>query len=107
MPSLNIPTTEFKTRAEKLLEHLRAQKLNGIVLFDAQYILYYTGFAFIPTERPIAFVLNTKGERGLLVPREDGIQLPNGTTHPNRPTVNHRAQQTKPAAQAIIRSYRF
>ncbi len=69
MPSLNIPTTEFKTRAEKLLEYIRAQKLNGVVLFDAHYILYYTGFAFIPTERPIAFVMNAKGERGLFVPR--------------------------------------
>ena len=44
MPSLNIPTTEFKTRSEKLLEHVRAQKLNGVVLFDAHYILYLSGF---------------------------------------------------------------
>src|SRR5205807_2748333 len=33
------------------------------------YVLYYTGFAFIPTERPVAFALNAGGEGGMLVPR--------------------------------------
>jgi Xaa-Pro aminopeptidase len=56
--SLKIPDAEFQARAEALLEHLRAEKLTGVVLFDRHYILYYTGFAFIPTERPIAFVMN-------------------------------------------------
>ena len=40
-----------------------------MVLFDRDYVLYYTGFAFIPTERPIAFVMNVQGETGLFVPR--------------------------------------
>jgi Xaa-Pro aminopeptidase len=40
-----------------------------VVLFTTDYVLYYTGFAFIPTERPIAFVMNQKGERGMFVPR--------------------------------------
>ena len=52
-----------------MLEHLQAEKLTGVVLFDHFYILYYTGFAFIPTERPIAFVMNANGERALFVPR--------------------------------------
>lgn len=67
--SINISQTEFRARAEALLEHVRAQSLSGVVLFDGDYILYYTGFAFIPTERPIAFVMNAAGERGLFVPR--------------------------------------
>lgn len=33
------------------------------------YILYYTGFAFIPTERPVAFVMNASGDTALFVPR--------------------------------------
>ena len=37
---------------------------SGAVLFDPYYVLYYTGFAFIPTERPIAFVVSADGERG-------------------------------------------
>ncbi len=33
------------------------------------YLLYYIGFAFAPTERPMAFLLNADGEGGMLVPR--------------------------------------
>jgi Xaa-Pro aminopeptidase len=69
MTSLHISESEYKTRSDRLLELLQRQKLNGVVLFDQYYILYYTGFAFIPTERPIAFVMNTRGERALFVPR--------------------------------------
>ena len=36
-----------------------------MVLFDRDYVLYYSGFAFIPTERPIGFVMNAQGERAL------------------------------------------
>ncbi len=67
--SINITPSEFQSRAEKLLEHLRTQELTGAVLFDRFYVLYYTGFAFIPTERPIAFVMNASGEKALFVPR--------------------------------------
>ena len=67
--TLSIPPTEFQSRADNLLAHLRAEKLNGVALFDNYYILYYTGFAFIPTERPIAFVMNAKGEKAMFVPR--------------------------------------
>ena len=69
MTSISISPQEYQTRAGRLLEHLQAEKLTGVVLFDHFYILYYTGFAFIPTERPIAFVMNANGERALFVPR--------------------------------------
>ena len=39
------------------------------MLFDPYYVLYYAGFAFAPTERPIAFVLSADGTRALVVPR--------------------------------------
>src|SRR5919198_5336562 len=67
--SINIAPAEFASRADRLLEHIRAQSLSGIVLFDNAYILYFTGFAFIPTERPIAFVMNARGDQAMLVPR--------------------------------------
>ncbi|MBI3241842.1 MAG: aminopeptidase P family protein [Chloroflexi bacterium] len=67
--SINIPPVEFEARAARLLEHVQAQGLSGVVLFDSHYILYFTGFAFIPTERPIAFVMNAKGEKAMFVPR--------------------------------------
>jgi len=67
--SIKIPTKEYRARCEVLLEHIKLSGLTGVVLFDNCYILYYAGFAFIPTERPVAFVMNTKGEKALFVPR--------------------------------------
>lgn len=69
MPPLEISAAEHRARCDRLTEHLAAQELAGAVLFDRDYILYYTGFAFIPTERPMAFVLPRSGERMLFVPR--------------------------------------
>ena len=67
--SIRIPAAEFKARSEALLEHVKQAHLSGIVLFDNVNILYFTGFAFIPTERPMAFAMNADGERALYVPR--------------------------------------
>jgi Xaa-Pro dipeptidase len=67
--SINISPEEYQIRTDKLLDHILTERLSGVVLFENHYILYFTGFAFIPTERPIAFVMNAKGERGLFVPR--------------------------------------
>ena len=67
--SIKISTQEYQARGDVLLEHLKLSGLTGAVLFDNYYILYYAGFAFIPTERPVAFVMNTKGEKALFVPR--------------------------------------
>ncbi len=68
-PSIQIPQAEFELRVQKLVEHLQSEELSGTVLFDSYYVGYYTGFAFIPTERPMAFVVNATGERALFVPR--------------------------------------
>ncbi|MBN1813914.1 MAG: aminopeptidase P family N-terminal domain-containing protein, partial [Anaerolineae bacterium] len=67
--ALKIPQTEFQSRLDRLSAYLKAEGFSGVVLFDRDYVLYYTGFAFIPTERPIAFVMNARGETGLFVPR--------------------------------------
>lgn len=69
MMSMNIPPVEYQARSEQLLSYMQNESLSGVVLFDHYYIQYYTGFAFIPTERPIAFVMNKRGERALFVPR--------------------------------------
>jgi len=66
---LKISDAEHQKRCERLLEYLTERGLQGVVLFDRDYILYYTGFSFIPTERPIGFVMNARGQRGLFVPR--------------------------------------
>jgi Xaa-Pro dipeptidase len=69
LTSIQISTAEYKARTQALLDNLQEHGLSGVVLFDNHYILYYTGFAFIPTERPVAFVMNSAGEKALFVPR--------------------------------------
>jgi len=67
--SIAIAPEEHRARCDALLERTRAERLEGAVLFDPYYVLYYAGFAFAPTERPIALVLGADGERALVVPR--------------------------------------
>jgi Xaa-Pro aminopeptidase len=69
LTSIKISSAEHRSRAEQLLHHILSFDLLGVILFDSNYILYYTGFAFIPTERPIAYIMNAQGEEGLFVPR--------------------------------------
>jgi Xaa-Pro aminopeptidase len=67
--SIAIGPDEHRARCDALLEHARGAELSGVVLFDPYYVLYYAGFAFVPTERPIALVLGGDGTRALVVPR--------------------------------------
>jgi Xaa-Pro aminopeptidase len=66
---LKIRDDEHRQRCERLLKYVQSANLSGVVLFDGDYVLYYSGFAFVPTERPMAFVMNAQGERRLFVPR--------------------------------------
>jgi Xaa-Pro aminopeptidase len=69
LTSIAISREEHTARVERLCEHLAASSLSGAVLFDPYYVLYYSGFAFIPTERPIAFAVSAEAEPAMLVPR--------------------------------------
>jgi Xaa-Pro dipeptidase len=66
---MKIQEAEYRERTERLASYARDEGLDGIVLFDPAYVLYYVGFAFVPTERPMAFTVNADGEGGMLVPR--------------------------------------
>lgn len=63
-----ISREERSARARLAFDHLPSS-VDGLVLFDDQFIFYYSGFAFFPTERPIALVVTREGERTLFVPR--------------------------------------
>lgn len=67
--TLKISDAEHQARCDLLQAHLAKVDCSGVVIFSRDYILYYAGFAFIPTERPIAFVMNAEGERAMFVPR--------------------------------------
>jgi Xaa-Pro aminopeptidase len=66
---MRIGEDEFAARRSGLAAALDGRGLSGAVLFDPQYVHYYTGFFFIPTERPIAFAMSAAGRGGMLVPR--------------------------------------
>jgi Xaa-Pro dipeptidase len=67
--SIAITADEHRARCDQLLQRVLEDGLGGIVLFDPYYVLYYAGFAFAPTERPIALVVGPDGNRTLVVPR--------------------------------------
>jgi Xaa-Pro dipeptidase len=66
---MRIEESEYRERTSRLADYARGEGLDGVVLFDPTYVLYYVGFAFVPTERPMAFALNVDGKGGMLVPR--------------------------------------
>jgi Xaa-Pro aminopeptidase len=66
---MRITEQEFAARRDVFASRLGERGLAGAVLFDPHRVLYYTGFAFIPTERPIAFAIASDGRGGMLVPR--------------------------------------
>jgi Xaa-Pro dipeptidase len=66
---VRIQEAEYRGRTSRLAAYARDEGLDGVVLFDPAYVLYYVGFAFVPTERPMAFALNADGQGGMLVPR--------------------------------------
>jgi Xaa-Pro dipeptidase len=65
---LPVSQAERIERARDAFEFVPAS-VDALVLFDEQYVQYYSGFIFIPTERPIGLVLSRDGARTLFVPR--------------------------------------
>jgi Xaa-Pro aminopeptidase len=66
---VRISDEEFAARRSDFAARLEERGLSGAVLFDPHYVHYYSGFFFIPTERPLAFALAADGSGGMLVPR--------------------------------------
>jgi Xaa-Pro aminopeptidase len=84
--SIAVTPAEYRTRREALIARAREQGLSGVVLFDSTYVLYYVGFAFIPTERPIALVLSAGGEAAMVVPR---LEVEHAQQQPGVDRVEH------------------
>jgi Xaa-Pro dipeptidase len=70
-PSLATPidAQEHRERRERLLGHPDAAGLDALVWWGSHRVMYLSGFAFVPTERPIALVIAAGGETVLFVPR--------------------------------------
>ena len=90
-----IPTSELEARRAKLREHLEGYGLPGCVLFDADYIQYFTSFNFLATERPVAFVAARQASMAVFVPEFEVERVEAETTfervesYPEYPGVEH------------------
>ena len=67
--TLRISDSEYQQRRERLAEHARQQGAAAALVFEAPRVLYYSGFAFYPTERPVALIVTAEAESHLFVPR--------------------------------------
>jgi len=68
MVQLRISDSEYMHRRRTILERIGDRGMTGLILFGATNVSYFSRFGFIPTERPMAFVL-TADSSALLVPR--------------------------------------
>jgi Xaa-Pro dipeptidase len=64
-----ITALEYRSRRERLLAHPLAEGCDGFVWWGNHRVFYLSGFAFAPTERPIALLVGRSGETVLFVPR--------------------------------------
>ena len=98
---MRIQEDEYRRRTAALADHARERGLEGVVLFDPTYVLYYAGFAFVPTERPMAFALNVDGEGGMLVPRlerehaEANALVQHVADYPEYPSETHPSESLR------------
>ena len=92
---MDLPAAELESRRERLLEHVRRERLTGYVLFDASYIRYVAGFNFLSTERPVVFAQNTAGDAVVFVPEFEVERVRAETaferieSYPEYPGVEH------------------
>lgn len=67
--TLRITAAEYEQRRLRLAQHAQQQGAAAALVFESPRVLYYSGFAFYPTERPIALIVTAEGESHLFVPR--------------------------------------
>ncbi|MDI3339439.1 MAG: Xaa-Pro peptidase family protein [Sphaerobacter sp.] len=94
MPQLRLSDAEYLRRRRTILDRLGARDITGLVVFGPNNVSYFSRFGFIPTERPIAFVL-TRDTSVLLVPRlelehaEAFALVDRVTAYPEYPGLRH------------------
>ena len=63
-----IAAAELRSGASGCSSTCAASGLTGYVLFDQDYIQYFTGFCFLSTERPVVFAQSAGGETACSCP---------------------------------------
>jgi len=67
-----MPHDELALRRERFSAEAAPLNVDGIALFHSHNVGYLSGFAFVPTERPIAYVEAADGSCVLVVPELEG-----------------------------------
>ncbi len=85
----------YEGKREKLLERLDELEKDAICLFSPTFIYRLTGFAFLPTERPIAYLLDQEDQE-MVIPRlekehieQRDFELDRLITYPDYPGKKH------------------
>ncbi len=91
----------YERKKRKLLDKLEENDFDALCLFSPTYISNLTGFPFIPTERPIAYILDKERE-DVVVPRLEkehidyrSVKFDNITTYPDYPGRKHPMKYVK------------
>ncbi|MBA2667556.1 MAG: aminopeptidase P family protein [Trueperaceae bacterium] len=90
-----IAAAEYRARRDRLLGHPETTDVDGFVWWGNHRVFYLCGFAFAPTERPIALLMRRGGETVLFVPRlevehaEAYANVDRVVAYPEYPDVTH------------------
>ena len=114
-PVSPISPERYRARREQLLALPElANDHVGFVWWGNAYIFYLTGFAFVPTERPIALLINREGKTVLFVPRlevehvQAYAHVDEVRSYPEYPDVQHPLEQlTEIMAELAMQGGRF
>ncbi|HSW10852.1 MAG TPA: Xaa-Pro peptidase family protein [Bacillota bacterium] len=94
MADLSISREEYLDRRARVTAALEREGVAAMLLFNSTSIAYLTAFAFIPTERPAALVLE-RGRASLYLPRldqehaEETAIVDHVRTYPEYPGEHH------------------
>ncbi|RHW29902.1 M24 family metallopeptidase [Oceanobacillus profundus] len=103
---LDINKLEIRNRQNNYLKKLTEKKVDASILFNTTNIFYLTGFHFRPSERPIAFITDTKQKTHLFVPRlekehaEEYAVIDNVHYYQEYPGLIHPMEHLKEVLQA-------
>ncbi len=64
-----ITAPEYKRRTALVLNSMKEKGLDAFIFWNSTSVLYLTGFAFIPTERPVGLIVGKDGKKTIYVPR--------------------------------------
>lgn len=67
--SLCISAREYRRRLDLVLDAMREKNLDAFIFWNSTSVFYLSGFAFIPTERPMCLIVGKDGKKTMFVPR--------------------------------------